>query len=141
MQRDLVCRLARAEMLAPAIPRVDRQAAHHRQSLRACVEWCDLIRERFRAMGIDSTLAVALRRGEEAAAELAAIADSPNPKAADEAIVTAEYSNADDRSCEFKAKIERIAEHCCVDLSASNDELAIYVFPAKVGRETSLIFL
>jgi hypothetical protein len=48
--------------------------------------------------------------GEEATAELAAIPDSPHLKAADEAIVTADYSNADYRSCEFKAKIERIAE-------------------------------
>src|SRR4029077_7240128 len=110
MRRDLQCRLVKAEILAPAIPWVDRQAAHHRQSLRACVEWCDLICERFRAMGIDSTFAVAMRRGEEAAAELAAIPDSPDLKAADEAIVTADYRNADDRSGEFKAKIERIAE-------------------------------
>jgi hypothetical protein len=110
MQRDLVCRLARAEMLAPAIPWVDRQAVHHRQSLRACVEWCDLMRERFRAIGIDPTLAVALRRGEKAAAELAAIPDTPDLKAADEAIVRPENSNEDDWSCEFKAKIERIAE-------------------------------
>ena len=61
-------------------------------------------------MGIDSCSAVALRRGEEAATELAAIPDSPDLKAADEAIMTADYSNADYRSCEFKAKIERIAE-------------------------------
>jgi len=61
-------------------------------------------------MGIDSCRAVALRRGEEAAAELAAIPDSPELKAADEAIVTADYSNAVGRSCELKAKIERIAK-------------------------------
>ncbi len=61
-------------------------------------------------MGIDPALAVALRRGEEAAAELAGIPDTPDLTAADEAIATAYYSNADDRSCEFKAKIERIAE-------------------------------
>ena len=72
MQRDLVCRLARAEMSAPAIPWVERQAAHRRQSLRTRVKCCDLIRERFRVMGIDSCSAVALRRGEEATAELAA---------------------------------------------------------------------
>jgi hypothetical protein len=41
---------------------------------------------------------------------MAAIPDSPDLKAADEAIMTADYSNADYRSCEFKAKIERIAE-------------------------------
>ena len=110
MQRDLVCRLARAEIASPAISWVDRQAAHRRQSLRAWVTLCELIGERLRVMGIDPGLAVTLRRGEEAAAELAAIPDSPDLKAADEAIVTADYSNADDRTGEFEAKIERIAE-------------------------------
>jgi hypothetical protein len=110
MRRDLTCRLVKAEVLTPAISWVDRQAAHHRQSLRTCINWCDLIRERFRVMGIDPGLVKALQRGGEAAAELAAIPDSPDLKAADEAIVTADYGNADDRSCEFKAKIERIAE-------------------------------
>ena len=61
-------------------------------------------------MGIDSCSAVALRRGEEAAAELAAIPDSPDLKAADEAIVTTDYSNADGRNAEFEAKIEQIAQ-------------------------------
>jgi len=60
-------------------------------------------------MGIDPALAVALRRGEEAAAELAGIPDTPDLTAADEAITTAHYCNADDQ-CEFKPKIERIAE-------------------------------
>jgi hypothetical protein len=110
MRRDLTSRLLRAEVLEPAISWVDRRAAHHRQSLRACVEYCEIIRERFRVMGVDPGLVIALRRGEEAAAELAAIPDLPDLKAADEVIVTADYSNADDRSCEFKAKIERMAE-------------------------------
>jgi hypothetical protein len=92
MRRDLQCRLVKAEILAPAIPWVDRQAAHHRQSLRTCVGWCELIRERFRIMGIDPGRAVALRSGEEAAAELAAIPDSPDLKA------------------EFEAEIEQIAQ-------------------------------
>jgi hypothetical protein len=52
----------------------------------------------------------ACRGGEKAAAELAAIPDTPDLKAADEAIVRPENSNEDDWSCEFKAKIERIAE-------------------------------
>jgi hypothetical protein len=110
MRRDLTWRLVKAEILAPAISWVDRQAAHRRQSLRTCIKWCDLIRERFSVMGIDPGLAVALRRGEEAAAKLAAVPDSPDLKAADEAIVTADYCNADERLCEFKAKIERIAQ-------------------------------
>jgi hypothetical protein len=71
---------------------------------------CGVIRERLREMGIEPELAVSLRRGEEAVAELGAIPDSADLKAADEAIVTAHYSNADDPSCEFKIEIERIAE-------------------------------
>ena len=109
MSRDLEHRLARAEMASCATGWLDRPAAHHRQSLRACVELHELIRERFRVMGIDPALAVALRRGEEAAAELAGIPDTPDLTAADEPITTAHYCNADDQ-CEFKAKIERIAE-------------------------------
>jgi hypothetical protein len=60
-------------------------------------------------MGIDPALAVTLRRGEEAAAELAAVPDSPGLKAADEATVAADSSNEIDRSCNFWEKIERIA--------------------------------
>jgi hypothetical protein len=110
MWRDLERRLALAEISAPAISWVDRQAAHRRQSLRRCVKWCDLIRERFRVMVIEPGRAAVLRSGEEAAAELAAIPDSPDQKAADEAIVTTDYSNADGRKAEFEAKIEQIAQ-------------------------------
>jgi hypothetical protein len=67
-------------------------------------------RERLRAVGIDPRLAVALQRGEEAAAELAAIPDTPELKAADEAIVRAGRGDRDDGACAFKAKIERIAD-------------------------------
>jgi hypothetical protein len=109
MPRNLACRLARAEMLVPAISSVDRQVAHHRQSLRACFKLCDLIRERFRVMGIDPALAVALRRGEEAAAELAAIPDTPDLKAADEAIVRAETGDGSDAARKFWEKIEQMA--------------------------------
>jgi hypothetical protein len=110
MRRDLTSRLLKAEVLQPAISWVDREAAHRRQSLRTCVKWCDLIRERLCLMGIDPRLAVSLRRGEEAAAELAALPDSTDLKADDEMIVTSDYSNEIDRSCEFEAKIQRIAE-------------------------------
>jgi hypothetical protein len=110
MRRDLQCRLVKAEILALRFLGSDRQAATRRQSLRTCVGWCELIRERFRVMGIDPGRAVALRTGEEASAELAAIPDSPDLKAADEAIVTADYSNADGRTAEFEAKIEQIVQ-------------------------------
>jgi hypothetical protein len=60
-------------------------------------------------MGIDPALAVALRRGEEAAAELAAIPDTDELRAADEAIVRADHGNGDDPARQFKEKIEQIA--------------------------------
>jgi hypothetical protein len=88
MWRNLERRLARAEISATAISWVDQQAADHRRSLRVCVELHELIRGRLGEMGIDTEAAVALRRGEAAAAELAAIPDTPDLKAADEAIVT-----------------------------------------------------
>jgi hypothetical protein len=61
-------------------------------------------------MGINPALAVALRRGEEAAAELAAIPDTPDLKAADEAIVRPEYTNGDDRARQVRAIIAQMAE-------------------------------
>jgi hypothetical protein len=110
MRRDLKFRLLKAEVLQPAISWTDREAARRRQSLRACVTGCDVIRERLRLMGIDPELAVSLRRGEEAAAELAAVPDSADLKAADEMIVTSDYHDGIDRSCEFEEKIRSIAE-------------------------------
>ena len=110
MRRYLTSRLAKAEELQPPISWVDRQAARHRQSLRTCAHWHELIRQRLEIMGIDSGLAVALRRGEEAAAELAAIPNTPELKAADEVIISTESSDWDDRACKFEAKIARTAE-------------------------------
>lgn len=86
MRRDLQRRLAQAEVAVSTTTWADRHAADHRQSLRTCVKIHSLIRERLIAMGIDPTLAVALRRGEEAAAELAAIPDTPQLQIADQAI-------------------------------------------------------
>ena len=109
MRRDLERRLARVEINASAISWADRQGARHRQSLRARVKCHRLIRERLYLMGIDPALAVVLRRGEEAAAELAAIPDTPELRAADEAIVRSESSNGDGKACRARAKIEQIA--------------------------------
>jgi hypothetical protein len=61
-------------------------------------------------MGIDPALAVALQRGEDAAAELAAAPDTDDLQAADEAIVRAERSNRDDGARQVRAKITRLAE-------------------------------
>jgi hypothetical protein len=109
-RRVLERRLVRLETTAFSISWSERQEAQHRQSLRACVAWSSLIRERFRIMGIDPALAVTLRRGEHAAAELAAIPDTDELQAADEAIVRAERSNRDDGARQVRAKITRLAE-------------------------------
>jgi hypothetical protein len=110
MRRDLTSRLLKAEVLQPAISWADREAAHRRQSLRTCVKWSNLIRERLCLMGIDPGLAVSLRRGEEAAAELAAIPDSADLIADDEKILTSDYGNGNDAVTEFGAEIVRMAE-------------------------------
>src|SRR5271155_661326 len=110
MRRDLERRLAHAETLVPAIFWVDRQAADHRRSLRACVELHQLIRERLREMGVDPALAETLRRGDAAAAELAAIPDTPELERADEAILRTERSNSDDRVHHAREEIARMAE-------------------------------
>jgi hypothetical protein len=109
MRRDLERRLSRVELNTPAISWADRQAAHHRQSLRVCVKLHGIIGERLQVVGIDPSLALALRRGAASAAELASIPDTDELRAADEAIVRAEYSNAGDSGSQFRAKIEQIA--------------------------------
>jgi len=72
----------------------DFHAAHHRESLRAFVEICETIREMLLLMGLDPTLAVSLRHGKEAAAELAAIPDTEALRAADEAITRDDQPDA-----------------------------------------------
>ena len=77
MSRDLERRLARAEISAPETSWGDRKAADRRQSLRTRVALHQPIRERLRVIGVDPAVAESLRPGDEAAAELAAIADTP----------------------------------------------------------------
>ena len=110
MRRDLERRLAHAETTASAISWVDRQAAHHRGTLRATVALHQFIRERLRVMGVDPALAETLRRGDEAAAELAAIPDTPELERADEAIFRTKGSNSGDGARQLKEKITRMAE-------------------------------
>src|SRR5438477_1037605 len=90
---DLERRLVRAEISAAAIPWADRKLARHRASLRVQVSLCDLIRQRLQAMGIDPKCAIALRRGERAAAELAGIPDTPELRASDAAPPTGPNSS------------------------------------------------
>ena len=110
MRRDLERRLADAETMAPDISWVDWQAADHRQFLRTRVALHQLIRERLRVTGVDPTLAETLRHGEAAAAELAAIPDTPELERADEAILRAKCSNSDNGAHHVREKIARMAE-------------------------------
>ena len=110
MRRDLERRLARAEISAPEISWGDRKAADRRQSLRTRVALHQPIRERLRVIGVDPALAESLRLGDEAAAELAVIPDTPELERADEAIVRANCSNGDDGAHHVREKIARMAE-------------------------------
>jgi hypothetical protein len=109
MWRDLERRLARAEIAAGASNWAARQAAHHRVSLRNCVRLHWVIRDRLQAIGIDPTLAVALQRGEKAAAELAAIPDTDELRVADEVIVRTDHRDGDEGVRQFRAKIDQMA--------------------------------
>src|SRR5271166_1460521 len=97
MARDFKRRLARAETAAHALDGVDAQMEDRRSSLRALVAVCNLIRERLLAMSIDPELAVALRRSEEAAVELAGMPDTRERRASEAAVTELDLSEARDR--------------------------------------------
>ena len=107
MARDFERRLARAETAAHALGEVDAQAGRRRCSLRALVAVCDIVRERLVAMRIDPEFAVALRRGEEAAAELAGMPDTRELRASEAAVSGPNSSGARDR---FYTEMARIAD-------------------------------
>jgi hypothetical protein len=109
-RRDLERRLARAEVTVSTMTRPDRKAVAHRQLLRTRVKIHGLIRERLLAMGINPSVAVALRRGEEAVAELAAIPDTPQLQVADEAIIRVGHNRGPDGASRVRAKILTMAE-------------------------------
>ena len=105
MARDFERRLARAETTAHALGGVDAQAGRRRCSLRALVAVCDLVRERLVAMRIDPELAVALRRGEKAAAEPAGMPDTRELRASEAAVTGPNSSGARDRVYTQMARI------------------------------------
>ena len=107
MARDFERRLARAEIAAQALGGVDAQAERRRCSLRALVAVCDLVRERLVAMRIDPELAVALRRGEKAAAETAGMPDTQELRASEAAVTGPNFPGAGDRTY---TEIARIAD-------------------------------
>jgi hypothetical protein len=86
MRRDLKNRLFRAAAAANETSWADLQSAQHRSLLRARVKICDGISEALREKGVEPE-GVSVWR-EEAAAELANIPDTPELRAADEAILS-----------------------------------------------------
>ena len=109
MARDFERRLARAETAAHALGGVDAQAGPGRRrcSLRALVAVCDIVREHLVAMRIDPELAVALRRGEKAAAETAGMPNTQELRASEAAVTGPNSSGAGDR---MYTEIARIAD-------------------------------
>jgi hypothetical protein len=69
-----------------------------------------LIRECLGVMAVDPSLAETFRCGEAAAAELAAIPDTPELERADEAILRTKCSNSGDGAHHFREELARMAE-------------------------------
>jgi hypothetical protein len=138
MRRDLERRLLRAEIDTAAVSWVDRQKAEHREDLRLFVKLQGLIRERLQEMGFDPQLTRRLQ-DLEAAAELAAIPDTPDLRAADEAILRADRANRGDLGREFEAKVLRIAERYRSDQHqldlASASLIELFAFCVAVEME------
>ena len=124
--------LARLELKAATTPWADRHAAHHRNTRRALVDICEMIREQLVLMGFDPALAVSLQRGQQAAVELAAIPDSETLQAADAAITRSDQH--DEGATIIAAQIAPMATHFRdgsePDLAhASLAELFAFCFP------------
>ncbi len=105
-------RLARLEDKRSAAGSPERR---HRGGLRASVATCAVIREAVIAAGIDPAAIQALRRGEAAAAELAALGDTPDQQRADETADAADEAewrlDGPDPRDELQAELARIARH------------------------------
>ena len=84
MRRNLENRLFRAEAAANATGCADLWSARHRALLRVKVKICDAIKESLDGNGFEPELLI---WREKAAADLANIPDSPELRAADEAIL------------------------------------------------------
>jgi hypothetical protein len=128
--------LARLEIKVAATHWADRHAAHHRNTLRAIVEICEAIRERLSLMGFDPALAVSLLRGEQAAAELAAIPDTEALRAADAVITRGDHNDTGGASSIITPQAARMAadlrDRSEPDLAhASLAELFAFCFPQE----------
>jgi hypothetical protein len=109
MRRELERRLARAEIAAYAMGWADRAQAAHRRELRFSVKISEFIRQRFLQMGLDPALAVSLQRGDESAAELAAIPDSEALEMADNEITRADAGDPTAESSQLRSEMKQMA--------------------------------
>lgn len=93
--------------------RADLEPARRREELRLTVEMCGEIRDRLSSFGIDPAGVGCLAEGDAAAAELAAVPDTPELKAADAELLAevdgAETFDGDDSSAEvLVAEVDRL---------------------------------
>jgi hypothetical protein len=107
------------------------------------VEFNQLIRERLRVIVVDPALAEILRFGDKAAAELAAIPDTPELERADEAILRTKCSTSDN-GAHVREEIARIAElyrsgqHWVDFANASPAELLAFCVASEVEDRNKL---
>ena len=119
IQRDLKRWLQRVEVAASAIKPVGLTEARNRESLRGVVKICDGIRKCFLLMRLDPALALSLRRGEEAAVELAAIPDTEELQAADKAIIHSVSNGYREGTSKYEEKFQNMVEKTCREFRES----------------------
>ena len=117
--------LVRLEINAATTPWADRHAAHHRNTRRALVDICEMIREQLVLMGFDPALAVSLQRGQQ---------DSETLRAADAAITRSDQHDDGATATTIAAQVAPMATHYRdgsePDLAhASLAELFAFCFP------------
>ena len=105
MHRGREVRLGR--LAAPA-RHAEISAAHHRSALRARAATGAVVRDCLVHAGIDPARAVMLLVADEAAAELAAIPDTPELEQADAAVVARAADSDPDALSRFQAKMHNL---------------------------------
>jgi hypothetical protein len=89
------------------------EGRRRRAGLRATARVCAMVREAVQSVGIDPLEILALHQADQAAAELAALGDSPKLKRADEAVDKAEASRGQgDPRDGLATELSRVAQRC-----------------------------
>ena len=109
IRRNLENRLFKAEAAANATSWADLWSAQHRASLRARVKICDAIKDSLDGARCPPELSF---WREKAAAELASIRDTPELRAADEALLRRARSQKGDTGAleKIKKRLDRMAD-------------------------------